>query len=504
MKKIYVFLIILAALPLRAQVVIDNFESSLRQWDNISCGSAIVDNPSQTGLNLSCRCLQLIRVPDCDNWSGAIHHLAQPMTGYHYVHALMYRNNGNKPNLKVTDNGENLDIQPLTTIVANQWQDVVFDISDKAQVDFIFFMADREELTEDAVVYIDDVILSNDATPRTTPNNQCGQPIEPGEYELVWNEDFTEETLDRQVWNVEVTNNGGGNNELQYYCEKGVTLGIEPQTGKHCLILTATKEDYNGKSCTSGRVNTKNKMYYTFGKIEARIRFPQTANGLWPAFWQMGNNFDEVGWPRCGETDLIELGHQNAFRTNVQDRYFNGAMHVGARWDAVWSEANSVTWDYSVEDTFHIVTMIWTPTSIDMYMDKDAYPNKGAYFLADLEPNDDPNYNRQVIFGKPNFIIANLAIGGVFTGIYNINSITALADGPRSMYIDWIRIYQRGDEGESFHCPSASDPIEPENPQGMEEIKNEELNITNKILRDGQLLIHRGENIYTVTGQMVK
>ena len=505
MKKLLPLLLLFCiAFSATAQVSVDNFEKNPKQWDNISCWSTIMYNPYQEGLNLSCKCLQIVRTPSCDNWSGAITHLAEPVTGYQYVHALMYRNNAHQPNVKVTDNGENLDVAPMTPIVAGQWQDVVFDISGKEQVDFIFFMADREELTEDAVVYIDDVILSNDATPRTTPNNQCGQPIEPGEYELVWNEDFTEETLDRSVWNVEVTNNGGGNNELQYYCEKGVTLGIEPQTGKHCLILTATKEDYNGKSCTSGRVNTKNKMYYTFGKIEARIRFPQTANGLWPAFWQMGNNFDEVGWPRCGETDLIELGHKNAFRTNVQDRYFNGAMHVGARWDAVWSEANSVTWDYSVEDTFHIVTMIWTPTSIDMYMDKDAYPNKGAYFLADLEPNDDPNYNRQVIFGKPNFIIANLAIGGVFTDIYNINSITALADGPRSMYIDWIRIYQRGDEGESFHCPSASDPIEPENPQGMEEIKNEELNITNKILRDGQLLIRRGENIYTVTGQMVK
>ena len=326
--------------------------------------------------------------------------------------------------------------------------------------------------------------------------------IQAQQYQLVWNEDFTEASLDNAVWNVEVNGDGGGNNELQYYCQKGVTLGVEPQTGKHCLILTATKEDYNGKSCTSGRVNTKNKMYYTFGKIEARIRFPQTANGLWPAFWQMGNNFDEVGWPRCGETDLIELGHQNAFSKGTQDRYFNGAMHVGARWDAVWSEANSVTWPYSVEDTFHIVTMIWTPTSIAMYMD--IAKNPEPYFQQNLEPNDNPDYDRSVIFGKPNFIIANLAVGGNFPGIFNINGITALADGPRSMYIDWIRIYQRGDDNQSFTSPSSSDPIEPENTQGMEEIKNEELNITNKILRDGQLLIRRGENIYTVTGQMVK
>ena len=65
-----------------------------------------------------------------------------------------------------------------------------------------------------------------------------------GEYQLVWNEDFTEETLDRSVWNIEVNGDGGGNNELQYYYEGGVRLGVEPETGKHCLILTATKEEH--------------------------------------------------------------------------------------------------------------------------------------------------------------------------------------------------------------------------------------------------------------------
>lgn len=151
-------------------------------------------------------------------------------------------------------------------------------------------------------------------------------PLIADEYTLVWNEDFTDNTLDRAVWNIEVNGDGGGNNELQYYCEKGVTLGTEPETGKKCLILTATKEDYKGKKCTSGRVNTKNNLYYTFGKIEARIKFPKTADGLWPAFWQMGNNFDQVGWPRCGETDIIELGNANGIKNGTQERFFNGAI----------------------------------------------------------------------------------------------------------------------------------------------------------------------------------
>ena len=324
------------------------------------------------------------------------------------------------------------------------------------------------------------------------------------DYQLVWNEDFTDGALDNAVWNIEVNGDGGGNNELQYYCEKGVSVGVEPTTGKQCLILTATKENYQGKKCTSGRVNSKGKMTYTFGRIDARIKFPQTANGLWPAFWQMGNNYDQVGWPRCGETDIIELGHQSAFSKGTQDRYFNGAMHVGRRWDEVWSEAQDATWAYSVEDTFHIVTMIWTPTSIDMYMDKDAHPENEAYFHADLEPNEDADYNRQLVFGKPNFIIANVAVGGNFPGIFNINGITALNNGPRSMYIDWIRIYQRGDANESFSCPSASDAIEPDRAQGIEPTPNPSLKGGEKVLLNGQLLIRRGGNVYTITGQIIK
>ena len=320
------------------------------------------------------------------------------------------------------------------------------------------------------------------------------------DYQLVWNEDFTEDALDRNVWSVEVNADGGGNNELQYYCEEGVSLGVEPTTGKHCLILTAKKEQAGERDCTSGRVNTKGKMYYTFGKIEARIKFPQTANGLWPAFWQMGNNFDQVGWPRCGETDIIEMGHQNAFAAGTQDRFFNGAMHVGRAWDAVWHDAQDATWYYSLQDTFHIVTMIWTPTSIDMYMDQVATP----YFHADLEPNEDADYNRQLVFGKPNFIIANLAVGGNFPGIDNISGVTALANGPRAMYIDWIRIYQRGDANESFSCPSPSDEIEGSGePRGVEKVQNGNVQSTKEI-RNGQLLIRRGGNVYTITGIKVE
>ena len=96
--------------------------------------------------------------------------------------------------------------------------------------------------------------------------------------------------------------------------------------------------------------------------------------------------------------------------------------------------------------------------------------------------------------------------GGNFPGIFNINGVTALANGPRAMYIDWIRIYQRGDAGQSFSCPSASDAIEPEGGwQGIEAVMGDGLPVMGKKeLRNGQILIRRGEKIYTIMGQIVE
>lgn len=508
MKKLIISLLTFLTLPMVAQTkMVENFENGQADWIPVSCAAEWSENPKAAGLNLSCGALFVTRTSACDNWSGAMKALSTPITGYRYVHVLMYRNNTNLPNLKVYDPDEengSADLEPITTnIVANQWQDVVFDVQNNA-INFIFLMVDRTDIDQDAWMYIDDILLSNDPMPRTSPNAACEQsPSTPSEddYTLVWNEDFTDGTLDLNVWNIEVNGDGGGNNELQYYCEKGVKLAAEPTTGKKCLVLTATKENYMGKTCTSGRVNTKNKLYYTYGKIEARIKFPNTANGLWPAFWQMGNNFDQVGWPRCGEIDLIELGHQDGIEKGTQDRYFNGALHLGSSWDAVWSDAQSITYQYSVEDTFHTITMEWTPTSIDMYMDKDAYPTVKPYFHANLDSNDDPNYDRSVVFGKPNFIIANLAVGGNFPGMWEINKVTALANEPRSMYIDWIRIYQKDDAKETFYSPSPSDVIELENGTDVENITISKP--AQKVLRNGQIYILKNGQLYNIVGQQL-
>ena len=333
-----------------------------------------------------------------------------------------------------------------------------------------------------------------------TPDHP-GNPDDEG-YVLVWNEEFTDGALDRNAWNIEVNGDGGGNNELQYYCEKGVSIERDPVEGKQCLVLTARKENYMGKTCTSGRVTTQDRTTFLHGKVEARIWFPLTANGLWPAFWMMGNDISSVGWPACGETDIVELGHSNGFN-GTQDRYFNGASHWGPSWDKHYQYANSITNDYSVEDGFHIWTCIWDEEKVEMYVDRDARPSAAPYYRMSIPQSSDmADTNPGKYFHKPNFLLLNLAIGGNFPGIWNIDQITALQSGEKKMYIDWVRIYQP-ENAINLQALSPSDEIEGGTPS--EEAVRDTTTpapTVRKQIQNGKILIIRGNTKYDVLGNI--
>jgi len=301
-------------------------------------------------------------------------------------------------------------------------------------------------------------------------------------YKLVWQDEFCGPTLNPSVWNIEVRNDGGGNNELQYYTNRpdNVSIGIEPVSGKSCLILTAKKETYgtggNQRTCTSGRVTTQGKMSVQYGKIEASIKLPKTANGLWPAFWMLGSNISSsgFGWPTCGEIDILEMGNAQGITAGTQERYFNGALHWGYYTGGNYPNYGySVTNAYSLQDDFHLYTCEWDANSIKMYLDKDKYPGVAPYYQMNISgTNDDRGgqYAGYNYFRHPFFVIFNLAIGGNFPGIFNINNITALNAGDAKMYIDFIKVYQKGDAGENYIGPAlvsdedcdGGDPPKPE------------------------------------------
>lgn len=119
------------------------------------------------------------------------------------------------------------------------------------------------------------------------------------EYKLIWEENFESKELNSDVWTIEYNNKGGGNYEAQYYTPRNVSIQ-QHASGAGCMVLTAKRENYKGRPATSGRVNTAGKMAVKYGKIEVRVKVPKTANGLWPAFWMLGDDIAEVGWPRCG------------------------------------------------------------------------------------------------------------------------------------------------------------------------------------------------------------
>lgn len=286
-------------------------------------------------------------------------------------------------------------------------------------------------------------------------------------YKLVWEDSFENTELNTQIWNAEKNAKGGGNAEMQYYTPRNIS--IEKHTeGVGCLVLNAVKERYKCRPATSGRVNTQGKLTVKYGKIEVRVHVPKTANGLWPAFWLMGNDHAKVGWPRCGEIDVVEMGNVKGIENNTQDRFFNGACHWGEDFNGgkYPNLGMAATSDYGMQDGFHIFTLYWTPDSLKMFLDQDKYPTVLPYFKMGIKGDGSANTPSRY-FHKPFYLIANLAVGGHFTGLgapskkaWNISSknknfrnITALPqDGtPAKMYIDYIRIYQNGTPGEELN-----------------------------------------------------
>lgn len=320
-------------------------------------------------------------------------------------------------------------------------------------------------------------------------------------YKLVWQDLFDSGELNRARWNVEVNGNGGGNNELQYYTDREVNVRVgDDGEGNGCLILTARREEYNTKHFTSGRVNSMGKIAFTHGKIEASLKLPSTADGLWPAFWMMGNDYSRVGWPKCGETDIVEMGNSEGISNGSQDKFFNGACHWGQGWPNA-SYARSTTKSYSLQDgEFHLFTCIWDENSIRMYVDLDKTPKQNPYFKMEIPQNEPDNeWSAGNYFHKDNFILFNLAVGGNFTGIHQPENITALNEGNNqeaSYYINFVKIYQKGLDNENQSFADPGDEL----PAGVDTLTNDQPGLS----YDGRKIIGVPPvKIYSLDGKLM-
>lgn len=267
----------------------------------------------------------------------------------------------------------------------------------------------------------------------------------PTGYKMVWSDEFNGTSLNTKVWNIEENGNGGGNQELQYYRKENVAVA----NGN--LVLTARRENYNNKQFTSGRINSRDKAYFKHGIIQARIKFPKTANGVWPAYWMMGNDYGKLGWPRCGEIDIVETGNAEGIKNGTQTRHFGATLHWGTS-----AGANHKQYGTSYlapennplqNDEYHIITTEWNGQFLSMYYDlKDftvAAKNKARFYSATIHASTN-SADIGHYFQKPFFFIFNLAVGGNYTGIYNAGGITALPNmgDEAKMLVDWVRVYQ--------------------------------------------------------------
>ncbi|MBR6283360.1 MAG: glycoside hydrolase family 16 protein [Muribaculaceae bacterium] len=276
-------------------------------------------------------------------------------------------------------------------------------------------------------------------------------------YELVFSDEFNGTALDTQVWNVEVNGDGGGNNELQYYARGNVKVA------DGALHITARRENYGNKSFTSGRINSMGKAAFKHGIVQANIKLPSTANGLWPAFWLMGNDMNTgTGWPYCGEIDVLEAGGSQGIAAGTQDRFFISALHWGPYTNGQHPMySRNTTASYSLQDgVYHLYTLVWDENKIAMYLDDQTSPYFEMNISDTSQQNSAGNY-----FHKQFFLLFNMAVGGNIPGIFEPSGITALANGERTMSVDYVRVYQKPDE-KDYTTPSGSqgggDPEVPE------------------------------------------
>ena len=247
--------------------------------------------------------------------------------------------------------------------------------------------------------------------------------------QLVWSEEFdTGAVPDSSIWNFDLGATGWGNQELQAYTDLPSNARVE---NGH-LVITARRHENEGESFTSARLHTQGKMEFQYGILVARIKLPDLGDGLWPAFWALGGNFPMVGWPDCGELDVMELGHNEAINRGMVNRRVGSAAHWEHRGEhALYHDFVDAPSDLS--DGFHIFRMTWTPDFVRTSLDGEPI------WTMDLRNQSCSDCSE---FHQPFFIILNLAVGGKYTGKLKPGEITA--PFPAEMLVDYVRLYDNG------------------------------------------------------------
>ncbi|MGN8050198.1 glycoside hydrolase family 16 protein [Curtobacterium sp. 22159] len=217
------------------------------------------------------------------------------------------------------------------------------------------------------------------------------------------------------IWRYDLGAGGWGNGELETYTDSRRNSALD---GAGNLVITARREADG--SYSSARLKSESTYTVQYGRIEARIRIPR-GQGIWPAFWMLGADIGQVGWPACGEIDVMEnVGYEPAVvHGTVHGPGYSGAAGISAAYTNPSGAAFA--------DDFHVFAVDWRPDSITWSVDGTAYR---TVTRADVGSNP-------WVFDKPFFVVLNVAVGGGWPG-----SPDASTRFPQQMTVDWLRVYQ--------------------------------------------------------------
>jgi beta-glucanase (GH16 family) len=233
-------------------------------------------------------------------------------------------------------------------------------------------------------------------------------------WELIWHDEFDGPEIDRNNWTFDIGGNGWGNSEHQTYTSRPENARIEDGH----LVIEARKERFVNQDHTSARLKTQGLQSWQYGRIEARIRIPE-GQGIWPAFWMLGDSITTVSWPTSGEIDIME-------NVGFEPQQIHGTVHGPgySGGDGIGSSRYLSGEPYA--DDFHEYAIEWEAEEIRWYMDDSLF--------FSLTPDDVPG---DWVYDQPFFILLNVAVGGLWPGYPDETTVF-----PQQMLVDYVRVYQ--------------------------------------------------------------
>ena len=254
---------------------------------------------------------------------------------------------------------------------------------------------------------------------------------------LLWADEFDGEDVNLRDWNFDIGDNGWGNEEWQYYQPQNATL----QEGH--LVITAREQRVGGSTYTSTRIKTEGEVEFTYGRVDIRAALPE-GQGIWPALWSLGANFRQVGWPRTGELDIMEMIGGRGRENTV-----HGTMHwnrggLNASYSHTYQGGSYQLESGKFSYGFHVFSMIRSPEGVTWLVDDIPFY---SYQFTDA-----PDFDA---FQKPFFLIFNIAVGGRWPGYPDDST-----NFPQRLVVDYVRVFGANADDEDSDGDGVADPID--------------------------------------------